>query len=272
MTAVRFFIGSLVIFPLAIYQYRLLKKKINLKDIVKIGFPGFLNVCISMMSLHLAVYFGKASLSAILISVNPIFAALFGKIILKEPLTKWKILGIILGIFGISFIIGGETSILEGSRNALLGFVFGMVASVSFGLYTVISKRYVKQYGNFVFNSISFLIGSICLTIISFILGAEMDFELNTGNILVLLYMGIFVSGLAYFFFFEGLRRMPVVNGSMMFFLKPVIATILAVIFLNEVINLFQIIGVLIVLIGINIERVILLLSHRKEKTASEVI
>lgn len=249
VTFIRFLIGALIIFPFAFERSKKKGLKLGIKDYLLIGYPGILNITIAMFSLQLAVYFGKASLSGILISSNPIFVAIFASLILKEHLTFNKFIGISLGIMGIILVIGAE--LYADSLNLVLGIIFGCIASVSFGLYTVLSKKYVKRYGNLTFNCYSFLIGSLTLMTVGLITGIEFKLSFSTTNILVLLYLGIFVSGMAYLFFFQGIRNIPAANGSIFFLLKPVIVVILSYIFLEETIGIFQVIGVIFVIISI---------------------
>jgi len=68
------------------------------------------------------------------------------------------------------------------------------------------------------------------------------------------LYLGIFVTGLAYLLFFEALKKIPAATGSMFFFMKPVIASVLAFLLLNEKLSLMQIIGILFVIESLTID------------------
>ena len=245
----RFFIGGLFLLPFVVLKDHI--KKIDRIIFIKIIFIGLLNICISMMSLQLAIYWGKASLSAILISANPLFVSFFSKIINKEKLSSLKIIGIFVGFIGIILIVFGEHFNINHSKNIYLGIFFGILSSITFALYIVLSHKYIKIVGNFTFNSLSFLSGSIVLFIMGLLFKQDISFHISLNNILVILYFGIFVTGLAYLFFFEGLKKISPSKGSILFFLKPVLATILSIVFLKEEIHYLQIIGTIIVIVSI---------------------
>ncbi len=255
ITAYRFLIGAFVLMPFAIVQARRDKLKIDKKALKKMGFSGMLNVTVSMLFLQLSIHYGKAALSAILISTNSVFVAIFAFFILKERLSKLQIMGILAGLIGIGLIISGEIEAFKGSENLILGTIFAIAGAITFGLYTVISKKYIRTYGNFVFNTVSFTWGAIVLLALAFFMKQDLIVEMTRANITLLAYLGIFVTGLGYFLFFEGLKKIPTAIGSSMFFLKPVIASVLAYVFLKETLATIQIIGIIVVIMGVNLER-----------------
>jgi drug/metabolite transporter (DMT)-like permease len=132
LTFLRFIIGGVVLLPLVIKK----REKLQAKDLLFFLGLGILNIFISMGSLQLSINMGKASTAAILISSNPIFVMLFSSLLLKEKVTFDRIACIILGIIGITLIIykgnvGGDTAV---------SLTLAIIASLTFGLYTVLGK------------------------------------------------------------------------------------------------------------------------------------
>ncbi len=257
ITFYRFLIGAVIILPFALKTQKARLLSLKSKDFFIISLTGVLNIVLSMMFLQLAIYYGKASLSAIIISTNPLFVSIFALYILKEKLPVYKMIGLFVGLAGIALIILGEKGIFMGSRNVVLGIIFSILASITFGLYTVVSKKAVHHYGNYLFITVSFFAGTLILLAAGLIL--RTDFSIKGGyiNYLYLIYLGIFVTGLAYIFFFKGLSKLPAANGSMFFFLKPVIASLLAVYFLNEEIYSLQIGGIILIVVSIGLDWVV---------------
>jgi drug/metabolite transporter (DMT)-like permease len=255
ITAYRFMIGGLILLPFAIYHKRKLTFQLQVSDYLKMAYPGILNVAVSMMFLQLAVYYGKASLAAILVSTNPLFVAIFAYMILKETLDRYKILGIALGLCGIGLIVMGEPEILQGNTNILLGVLFSFLAALTFGLNVVISKNYIKRYGNLFFNTVAFFSGAFVLLIVGVIFRINPIFSFSLKNWIYIIYLGLFVTGFAYILFFEGLKRLTAATGSMFFFLKPALASAFAVLLLHEHLSLWQVIGIVLIIISLNTDR-----------------
>lgn len=248
ITAWRFLIGGAVILPLAIRQIKAHKTQLGLGSILRIGALGILNVCISMLLLQWSVLYGKASLSAILVALNPLFVSLFAFIILKERLGFATKIGLASGLIGLLLIVLGEQNMLAGYKNLPLGIGLALGAALTFGLYTVLGKSLVARHGNLAVNSLSFVIGSLGLFVISFFLGVDTGIRMSLNNLAVVAYLGLFVTGLAYILFFEALKKLPASTVSMYFFFKPVIASLLAWVLTSERLSIVQIVGIAVVI------------------------
>ncbi len=255
ITAYRFTIGGLVLLPFAVYHCKKSNLKLHFTDYLHMAYPGVINVAISMMFLQLAVYFGKASMAGILVSTNPLFVAIFAYLLLKEDLDRYKILGIVVGLGGIFLIIIGEKQLLLGDANLLLGTLFGLLAALTFGFNVVLSKKYIKKYGNFLFNTVAFFSGAFVLLIAGMVLGIDITFSFSLKNWLYIIYLGLFVTGLAYILFFEGLKHISAATGSMFFFLKPALASIFAVLILKEHLSPSQVVGIVLIILSLNTDR-----------------
>lgn len=251
ITIVRFLIGFLVLFPVLILEQKRKKRKLSLSDLYQISLPGVINVVGAMLFLQLAVYYGKASTSAILISSNPIFVFFLAPLILKEKLSTGRLAGMLLGLAGIILVIRGDIPNLVSGSDPTLGFVYSLLASFTFALFTVLAKKQVIRYGNVRFNTISFLIGSLILLLVSLILRLDLTFQITGPNLIYIAYLGLFVTVAAYLFYFAGLKNVSTTTGSMIFFLKPFLASLLSWLLLDEQITAIQFLGIILIIGGI---------------------
>ena len=64
----------------------------------------------------------------------------------------------------------------------------------------------------------------------------------------LVVYAGIVVTGIGYFFYFKGIEKSDATTGSMAFFIKPAIAPIFAVMILHETILWNTIIGIILLI------------------------
>jgi drug/metabolite transporter (DMT)-like permease len=165
-------------------------------------------------------------------SVNPLFTMILAYFVLKESLNKRKIGGFLLGLIGIVFMIR-PWNLQEG--NTLLGAMLMLLAAITFGLYTVMGKIRLEKIGLFRQTCISFLMGSGVLLI--FILLMERPILAGVvENIWLVLYIGVFVTGLGYYFYFMAIKYAGATTASIAFFIKPAMAPLFAVILLKDVI------------------------------------
>lgn len=253
LTAWRFIIGGMTLLPLAIRQNQDNKVKFNKSSILRIGSLGILNVCVSMLLLQLAIFYGKASLCANIVSMNPLFVTIFAALLISEPLNRIKSISLGFGILGLLIIILGEGDIRSlAYPNLTLGIILAVLASLTFGLFTVLAKSSVLKYGNLATNSVSFLTGGVVLLLINLILGKPVFFSPSMSNLAFMGYLGLVITGLSYLLYFEGMKHISAATASAFFFLKPALASVLAFLVLHEMISLSQVFGVVLIIFSLS--------------------
>ncbi len=267
ITVYRFYIGSLLLAVPAWINGRKRKISLSKTDITHIAIPGIINIAVSMYLLQLAIYYGKALIAAILISSNSIFVSIFAYYILKEKISYNRLIGIIIGILGmLMIVIGNRGADYIPSKSLSLGVLFSILASVSFALFTVLAKKNIKTYGALVFNSISFFIGATVLLIIGLLLKADFTMTTSFYNLSSILYLGLIVTGLAYLLYSNALQKIPASITSSFFLLKPVFASLFAVLILKESFSVWQAFGLFLILFGLNIEQIYVLIYKIRKK------
>ncbi|MDD4694381.1 MAG: EamA family transporter [Firmicutes bacterium] len=243
VNAFRFLMGGLVLLPFALAYIRKNHVKLSKKDYLQLMALGLLNAVLSMNLLQLSFNYTAASTSAILFSTNPLFVAIFSSLLLKEKPSKSQLFGLFLGILGSVFVTGGFKT------SSLIGPLLALSAAILFGFYTVSGKNSTKRLGSLVVNSFSFIFGG-SINWIFLAINNEPLWQVTSDNWLKLLYLGIFVTGIAYYAYFTGLSSLNTTAGSSVFFVKPVFASILAWIFLSEAITWNKAIGIVIILLA----------------------
>lgn len=101
--------------------------------------------------------------ASIVTTSMPIFAMILSAIILKEPITGKKALGVIMGCAGAIILI--VTSATSG--NAKVGNIFGdllcMCAQFSFALYLSLFSKLIRRYSVFTVNKLMFTYAAIII-------------------------------------------------------------------------------------------------------------
>ncbi|KRQ86536.1 putative inner membrane transporter yiJE [Caloramator mitchellensis] len=245
VTFVRFFIGAIVLLPFAIRDMK--KRELVLKkdDFVFLLIEGILCIPVSMALLQLSVYFTKASTAAVVMSTNPIFMIVFSYFILNERINKRTAVSIFISFAGVLFIFNP----LKLSYD-IKGMLIALAAAVTFSLYSVLSKKRISVYGGYIFNFFSFLFGDVVLLILLLIFRVPILNGITIKNIPVLIYMGIFITGLGYIFYLYAIEKMSAAISSFVFLIKPAIAPLLSVLILKEQISSNVILGIMLIILG----------------------
>lgn len=139
------------------------KEHIPLKDIFKLAGAGIFALVFNQCSYTIGLNMTSPSNSSIMTTSMPIFAMVLSFLILKEPITWKKVIGVLLGCSGAVIII--TTSATAG--NAKVGNIWGdllcMSAQLSFALYLALFKPLVQKYSLFTVNKWMFTWSTILI-------------------------------------------------------------------------------------------------------------
>lgn len=244
-TFLRFLIGGIILIPVAIIESKKNNTKLTVKDWGYLLLLGIICVPGSMVLFQLGIMASNASTAAVLFSINPLFTVIFAHFMTKDDrFTKGKAVALMFGLLGIIMMIR-PWDLQPG--NTLKGAVMLIVAAAIFSLYSVLGGKSVKRIGTFTQTSISFILGALVLLIILLIMGKPV-FAGVVDNALIIMYLSVFITGFGYLFYFLAIRNSSATTGSIVFFLKPVIAPIIAVIILHEVITWNMYVGIALIL------------------------
>lgn len=245
LTFIRFLIGGLILLPFSIREIKTRKLILNIKDYMFFLFMGILCVAIGMTIFQAAVLYTKASTVAIVFSTNPMFTVPFAFLILKETITRRTIFSLFLSFIGILFILNplGHTSDYKGILLAVL-------SAIIFSLYSVIGKLRITKYGSFLSNCFTFLFGDLVLLICLLLFKVPIISGINGTNIVQLIYLGVVVTGFGYVFYFLAMKETSAIAASTVFFIKPALAPLLALLILHESLSINTLAGIFLILIG----------------------
>lgn len=128
------------------------KEHVPMKDILLLGCAGLFALVFNQCCYTIGLNMTSPSNSSIMTTSMPIFAMVLSFLILKEPITWKKAVGVLLGCAGAVMII--TTSATAG--NAKVGNIWGdllcISAQLSFALYLALFKPLVQKYSLFTVN------------------------------------------------------------------------------------------------------------------------
>lgn len=125
-----------------------------------------------------------------------------------------------------------------------------------------------ERYGSIVMNCFTFFAGEFIMLAVILLsnVAAVVDVNkklglsilsnipiisgVNMENILVIIYLGVVVTGLGYLFYFLAMDETSATTASVVFFIKPALAPVLSLIILQENIPFNTMLGILFILIG----------------------
>ncbi|MBV9862586.1 MAG: EamA family transporter [Alphaproteobacteria bacterium] len=103
-----------------------------------LAISGLLNMAAFPIGMTLGVYLMSPGRTSVLAYTMPIWATLFGRLMLGEALTAHRLIALALGLGAVIVMVSQD---LSGLRDAPLGAALTLLAAFSFGLGTVYLKR-----------------------------------------------------------------------------------------------------------------------------------
>ncbi len=263
LTFTRFFIGGLFLVPFAIHALKKKHSSVSKQDLLYFAFLGFIGIFISMMLYQLAVQNTKASVVAVLFSSNPVFVTILAFVLLKEAIHKNNVIALIFEVIGTIIIINPLNV-----KLSVTGIILSIAATLTFALYGVCGKKKCAEYGGIVVTCFGFLFGGLELLVligVTHIPSVAQWFSSNglaifanvpifKGYSLSVLPIALFIfiinTGVGFACYFMAMEKTSAKTTSLVFFFKPILAPILALIILHEAIPFNMIVGILFILFG----------------------
>ena len=192
------------------------------------------------------------AINALLItSAHPLLVAGWAFILYRERLTVWQTIGIALSLAGVMTILTrGDLSALRDVRFNIGDIVF-FSAQIIYSFYATL----IKSRPNI--HPVSFLaftigVGAVMLSpVYATEVALGINFTLDLKAFLILAYISIFPSLLAYLFFNRGIELIGPNRAAPFYHLIPIFGSALAIVFLGERPELFHAAGYALVLAGI---------------------
>ncbi|MBU3170974.1 DMT family transporter [Clostridium estertheticum] len=245
-----FLIGAILLTPLAIKDIKDKNLKLGINDLGYFSLNAALCIPISMALLSFAGKYTLASTSAVIFSSNALFTVPFAYLILKEKINKKILTSLIIGMIGVIIIFNPVKIINGGGTSDLLGITLALGSAAAWSLFTVISKIRIHRYGGYIFNCIVFYVGALMVLLILLVTGRPIIKGIDGHAVLVLGYMGLFVKAIGYICYLGAIRLTSAVTASLVFLIKPALATILAVMVLGDKLKVNVVIGIVFIIVS----------------------
>ena len=241
------------------YLYRKEKKEtIVPKDYAWIAFFGIVGYYLASYFDFVGLTYIKASLERIILFVYPTIVLLFNKLFLKKAISKVQKLAILITYVGIIITFGSEVSV--SGKEAYLGGFFVLLSAITYASYLVGSGWLIPKFGVMRFTAYAMLVSCVCVFIHFGIFSDVNIFNFPTQVYVLGLCIAVFATVIPSFLVSISIKLISSSNFAVVAGVGPISTIILAVIFLNESLSFLQIIGTVVVILGI------LLVSKSKKK------
>jgi len=227
----------------------------NRKELLYFTILGFLGITFHQWLQSTGLVTSQASTTAWIVATTPVFIAILSTIFLREKLNWLQVLGIILAAGGVLLVVSkGDFMAMFGGRFGEPGDILIMISALNWAVFSILSRRGLQKHQATQMMFYVMVIGWLFTSILFFGGGNARDIgHLTFDSLLGIGFLGIFCSGLAYIAWYDGLQAVPASQIGAFLYLEPLVAVIVAWVFLGENLLLTAIIGGLIILFGVRL-------------------
>ncbi len=191
-------------------------------------------------SFFTALKFASAGLVALLLYLYPVLVTLIEVLIEKKPLTRIKVVALVLSLFGTVLTIGPQ---LEGK---LTGVLLGISAAVIYSIYIIVGNHLIGEAD--VLASTTVIMGSAAIVFGAIVSSRGLHLPVTIMGWLAVFAIIIISTIIAMVTFLAGLERVGATNAALLSTFEPVTTIFLAWLILGEPITLLRVAGGILIL------------------------
>lgn len=227
------------------------REKVPAKDIGMLFFASIFALVLNQMPFIVGLSRTSPIDASIVLTLLPIFSMFLAAIIIKEPITLKKALGVFIGASGALILILSHNDMQVGEGN-MVGNLIIITGILSYSLYLTLFKNLVSRYSPVTSMKWMFLFATVISFPFCFRDVAQTDFAaLDTGAWLRIGYVVCFATFLTYFLIPVGQKVLRPTTISMYNYLQPIVASLVAVVLHMDSFGIEKIVSAALVFTGV---------------------
>ncbi len=223
LTFFRFSGGILLFWLISLFTK---KEHVPPKDIFLLFLASFFALTLNQLPFFVGLSMTSPIDASIVVTMLPILTMILAAIIIKEPITLMKTIGVVVGALLLVFSSQSQHS---GNGN-IWGDLIVFAAAFSFAIYLTVFKDLITRYSAVTIMKWMFLFATIVCWPFCYKPLMQTDFSLLSANTFWRIgYMVIFATFLGYLLIPIGQKVLRPTTLSMYNYVQPVVASLLAV-------------------------------------------
>lgn len=248
----RWFLATLIFTPFVLKAI-IEEKEIILKHLPKIIILSLLSISAFNSLAYISLQYTTALNATILNSFIPIFILIIVSLFFKEKISKHQVIGIFVSLLGVFIILSRLDINIIKNITFNKGDLWMLLAALDWAMYSILLKHFrPTELRAMTFLGIMMILGTIFLIPVYLANPFnESMITLNKDVIYALTYIAIFPSIISYLAWNYGLQKIGAALGGQYIHLMPIFGALMAVLFLDEKIKLYHILGGISIALGL---------------------
>jgi drug/metabolite transporter (DMT)-like permease len=212
---------------------------------------GCLGYYISSLLDFLGLQYISAGIERLVLFVYPTLVLLFSALLFRQMIKPIQWIAVAVTYLGLLIAFFGEAKFTGDTKDFYLGSALIFACAITFALYIVGSGKLIKVVGAQKFNSYAMSFACFAVLIHFAITSEQSLFNLDNQVYIYSVAMALIGTVIPSFLVTEGIKRIGSENAAIVSSIGPVSTIIQANIFLNEPVFAGQLIGTVLILIGV---------------------
>lgn len=234
------------------FLYTLIKEpqylKTDFKSLIFFFIYGVVTLDGMFLTFTYAVKYSSIATASVLLFTNPIFVMIMSRFLFKEKFTKRKIMALILSILGCLLVVRAYN--VEAFKVSLLGIILGVTSGFTVALQNVLGKVGSSKYHYKTHLVYSFIFAAVFLWFFRppWVLISEAT---SLESWIFILAIGFFATVIPNGAFVKALKYVESGKASIVCSIEPIIATILGFLIFKEKLEIWQILGMILIVLSV---------------------
>ncbi|MBP1664946.1 MAG: protein of unknown function transrane [Bacteroidetes bacterium] len=218
--------GSTLLFW--IISFFVKKEKVPFKDIVMLFFASIFGIVLNQIPYITGLSMTSPIDASLVTSLLPIITMLLAALIIKEPVTWLKAIGVLVGASGAFILIMNSAN--HHGKGSFTGDLIILSAATSYALYLTMFKKIISKYSSVTVMKWMFLFATILSYPVLHKSVIETSFSSLNGSVWLRIgFIVIFATFISYLLIPVGQKTIRPTTLSMYNYMQPVVASLVAV-------------------------------------------
>ena len=222
-------------------------------DWIQLFFLGMVGTFLYQLCFVAAVRRTSVGNGSLIIGLSPIVISLMSAVVGHERIRPLRWLGVFMALLGLYFVVGHG---VDFSAASLRGDLLMLGGVMCWATYSVASQPILRRHSPLLVIAITFSVGATMYLLMMSPILLDVNWSAVSGFSWFLMFSSAFLAlNVSYWIWYTGLKKLGGSRTSMYSYLTPIVAMIVAAIWIGEPISGNQIAGASAIFAGLLITR-----------------
>jgi drug/metabolite transporter (DMT)-like permease len=259
ITAVSLFFALLCLLPLTGRKTGKAIQQLSKSDWAHLFVQALFGIFLFRMFLLLGLLHTSSTEAGILTGATPAITAVLAKVLLKERISRKKLIGILCTVTGVFLVQGIFMPQSKFALEHLIGNLLVLCASVCESLFNTCSRIAAVKAQSHLEKPIQPMVQTVLVSAIALFLciipalfehPVQLLAKAGLQQWFSLVWYGVFVTALAFMFWYAGIKQCPVSTAAAFSGMMPLTSLLLSVLLLGEHADLWRWCGGILIILG----------------------